>query len=167
MRIASWSRDSDADSSDPASRLPSSITVRMCSAASPAPPSARSPHRPRSVSVRTATGSGIGSPASAGTPRASLAATYLPGQRQTRQPAALERLAKRDHALDQLPLKVDRAVELRAVGHDGRPSGLGDRVELGARGGGYQDVGHVIGAQRLQPCDGRAVYQSRSCYTVE
>jgi hypothetical protein len=25
----------------------------------------------------------------------------------------------------------------------------------------------VMGAQRLQPCDGRAVYQSRSCYTVE
>ena len=96
-----------------------------------------------------------------------LRGDVLARQRQTRQPAAFECPAQADHAFDQLPLEVDRAVELGTVGDDRRPSALGDRADLGARGGGHQNVGHVMGAQRLQPCDGRAVYQSRSCYTVE
>ena len=54
-----------------------SIAEWMCSATSPAPLAASSPHNWRRVTVRTATGSGIGSPARAGTPRPSLAALFL------------------------------------------------------------------------------------------
>ena len=52
----------------------STIEALMCSAASPAPPRASSSHKLRRAGVSTGTGKGIGSAASAGTPRASLAA---------------------------------------------------------------------------------------------
>ena len=57
------------------SRSPS----RMCSRASPAPPAASASHSCEQRRRQDGTGSGIGSPASAGTPRASLAARYFGG----------------------------------------------------------------------------------------
>ena len=61
----------------------------MCMAAAPAPPLARASHNCRSAGARTGKGTGIGSPARTGTPRASFAARYLGGRdRFGRRPRA-------------------------------------------------------------------------------
>ena len=53
------------------------------------------------------------------------------------------------------------------IGLAGLHGFIGRGVELRGRRRRDEDVGHVIGAQRLQPRARRAVYQPRSCYTVE
>ena len=58
--------------------------------------------------VKAWTGSGIGSPASAGTPRESLAARYLGGIDSRGRRPPLDRLLEADHELDQPPLELDR-----------------------------------------------------------
>ncbi len=66
--------------------------VRICSAASPAPPRASASHSARSAGFKSGTGSGMGSPARAGTPRCSLAARYRGGSDRRGQPSALDDL---------------------------------------------------------------------------
>ncbi len=89
VRIARWSRLSEAVRSEPGSMLPLSIAWWMCSAASPAPPSASALHRPSSVGLNTAPAA-----ESARRPkrvrRASASPQDTSGQRELGKPTALE-----------------------------------------------------------------------------
>ena len=84
----------------------------MCVAASPAPPAASASHNPNSVGVRIGTGSGIGSPASAGTPRVSLAARYLGGSDSLGSRPAGQRLRQVDHPGQQVVLQGQRRLQI-------------------------------------------------------
>jgi cellulose biosynthesis protein BcsQ len=85
--IFDWERE--AVSSDPASMLPFAMASLMCVAESAAPPSASASQSLNSDPWSRPRGTGIGSPASTGTPRVSLAARYFGGSdRRGRRPLA-------------------------------------------------------------------------------
>ena len=95
----------------PASMLPLIESTRGCASAA-SPRAARLPARRRGAAAPAsapATGSGIGSPASAGTPRASLAARYLGGsdRRGSRPPASVA--ARSMTSVSSSPLQGSRA----------------------------------------------------------
>ena len=121
-------------SSEPASRRPFSIAVRMCSAASPAPPAASSPH-----SSEQGSGQDGDRQRNRLAGQGRNAARQLGGeiswrQRQPRQAPAFDRLMERDHELEQPPLQLDGGAKLGPGVERWRSSALGGGDELVALG---------------------------------